>query len=131
MYTIKEILYLSLVVLIIVSCRKEEETAITFEDVIAEGGGFELATTSEEPVSEETSVEIINGEVWNCPIGTYDAMAPGGGNNGFPLFHHNASVIYPGSLVIGWILMTFNTFANCFSPCTKEKAIFFSKFIVY
>jgi thiol-activated cytolysin len=97
----KRILYLFPIVLFFVSCNKNEEVALTFEDVIAQGGGFEPVTTSEQPVDEETSVEIINGEVWNCTTITYDAMAPGGGDNGFPLFNPNASVIYPGSLLQG------------------------------
>ena len=97
----KRVLYLFPIVLFFVSCNKNEEVALTFEDVIAQGGGFEPVTTSEQPVDEETSVEIINGEVWNCTTITYDAMAPGGGDNGFPLFNPNASVIYPGSLLQG------------------------------
>jgi len=97
----KRILYLFPLVLLFISCNKNEEAALTFEDVITKGGGFEPVTTSEQPVDEETSVEIINGEVWNCTTITYDAMAPGGGDNGFPLFNPNASVIYPGSLLQG------------------------------
>jgi hypothetical protein len=97
----KRVLYLFPIVLFFVSCNKNEEVALTFQDVIAQGGGFEPVTTSEQPVDEETSVEIINGEVWNCTTITYDAMAPGGGDNGFPLFNPNASVIYPGSLLQG------------------------------
>ncbi len=87
--------------LLFISCNKNDDETLTFEDVIAHGGGFEPVTTSEQPVDEETSVEIINGDVWNCTTITYDAMAPGGGDNGFPLFNPNASVIYPGSLLQG------------------------------
>ncbi|MFN2396298.1 MAG: hypothetical protein ABR597_11485, partial [Bacteroidales bacterium] len=94
------ILFLFPVILLFISCNKND-VVLTFDDVIAQGGGFEPVTTSEQPVDEETSVEIINGEVWNCTTVTYDAMAPGGGNNGFPLFNPNASVIYPGSLLQG------------------------------
>lgn len=96
----KRILYLFPVILLFISCNKND-VVLTFDDVIAQGGGFEPTTTSEQPVDEETSIEIINGEVWNCTTVTYDAMAPGGGNNGFPLFNPNASVIYPGSLLQG------------------------------
>jgi len=96
----KRILFLFPVILFFISCNKND-VVLTFDDVIAQGGGFELATTSEQSVDEETSVEIINGEVWNCTTITYDAMAPGGGDNGFPLFNPNASVIYPGSLLQG------------------------------
>jgi thiol-activated cytolysin len=96
----KRILYLFPVILLFISCNKDD-VVLTFDDVIAQGGGFEPVNTSEQPVDEEASVEIINGEVWNCTTVTYDAMAPGGGNNGFPLFNPNASVIYPGSLLQG------------------------------
>jgi thiol-activated cytolysin len=97
----KKLLYLFPIVLLMISCEKKEEMDISFEEVIARGGGFEQAVSSEQVVEESSSVDIINGEVWNCKTVTYDAMAPGGGNKGFPLFNPNASVIYPGSLLQG------------------------------
>ena len=82
------------------SCSKEEEE-VTFDSVIQNGGEFPAVKNSEEIVEEESSSEIIEGEVWNCTTTTYSALAPGGGNNGFPLFNPNASVVYPGSLLQG------------------------------
>ncbi|MGI9549804.1 MAG: thiol-activated cytolysin family protein [Aurantibacter sp.] len=72
-----------------------------FDTVIAKGGTFEPTTTSEELKEETESNEIIDGTVWNCTTKTYSALSPGGGDNGFPLFNPNASVIYPGSLLQG------------------------------
>ena len=72
-----------------------------FDAVIAAGGTFDPTTTSEEVTEENETNEIINGTVWNCTTTTYSALSPGGGDNGFPLFNPNASVIYPGSLLQG------------------------------
>ena len=72
-----------------------------FDAVIAAGGTFEPTTTSEDFKEEKETNEIINGSVWNCTTTTYSALSPGGGDNGFPLFNPNASVIYPGSLLQG------------------------------
>jgi len=87
---------------LVLSCSKDEESAPkTFDSVIKSGGDFDPATNSEDVVDETTSSEIIDGEEWNCTTTTYNALAPGGGNKGFPLFNPNASVIYPGSLLQG------------------------------
>lgn len=87
------------------SCKKEEEKGGTSTDsfaaVIESGGDFEPVTVNEEVTASEPSIEVIDGEVWNCTTTTYDALAAGGGNSGFPLFNPNASVIYPGSLIQG------------------------------
>lgn len=87
------------------SCKKDEESGgisnDSFAAVIESGGDFEEVTISEEVSASEPSIEIIDGEVWNCVTTTYDALAAGGGNSGFPLFNPNASVIYPGSLIQG------------------------------
>jgi thiol-activated cytolysin len=86
---------------VIFSCSKDEEQAVTFDSVIETGGDFAPVKNSEEEVEESQSSEIIGGEVWNCTTTTYSALASGGGNNGFPLFNPNASVVYPGSLLQG------------------------------
>ncbi len=100
----KNLAILSLIFLIFSSCKKdknESPTLDTFAKVIASGGDFPEVTQSEEPTDTTVSSEIINGEQWNCTTTTYDALSAGGGNNGFPLFNPNASVIYPGSLLQG------------------------------
>jgi thiol-activated cytolysin len=89
--------------LVLSTCTKDDNTsdAGSFDEVIETGGEFEAAISSEELVADTTVNEIIENEVWNCTTKTYSALAPGGGNNGFPLFNPNASVIYPGSLLQG------------------------------
>lgn len=86
------------------SCNKEDvspEGPKTFDEVVETGGEFKSAVRSEEILEEEPGTEIVAGEVWKCTTKTISAMQPGGGNNGFPLFNPNASVIYPGSLLQG------------------------------
>lgn len=95
----KKIVFLCSIFLSVLACNKEKLNS--FDAVIGNGGDFENVTQSEEVTGTEPSVEIIEGEVWNCTTVTYDALAAGGGTNGFPLFNPNASVIYPGSLVQG------------------------------
>ena len=85
--------------LLLNACNKEN--AETFDSVIEGGGDFESAIRSEEVLEELEENEVIDGEVWVCNTRTYSAMEPGGGNDGFPLFNPNASVIYPGSLLQG------------------------------
>lgn len=101
----KNLTILSLIIVILISCKKDEEKPPpelnTFAAVIASGGEFPQVTQSEEPTDTSTSTEVIEGEQWNCTTTTYDALSAGGGNNGFPLFNPNASVIYPGSLLQG------------------------------
>ena len=97
---LKKLIFLFISIGIIISCsKKEEETPITFDSVIKSGGSFTPAEKSEEVVDETNSTETIDGEEWNCTTTTYNALEPGGGNKGFPLFNPNASVIYPGSLL--------------------------------
>lgn len=88
------------------SCKKEDESKdnndlSTFSGVINSGGEIPPVVQSEEETGTTGSTETIDGEVWNCTTTTYSAMSAGGGNNGFPLFNPNASVIYPGSLIQG------------------------------
>ena len=90
---------------IVISCKKDddkkEETPTTFSDVIKSGGDFDPVEQSESETGSTEGTEIIDGEVWNCTTTTYSALSAGGGNNGFPLFNPNASVVYPGSLLQG------------------------------
>lgn len=101
----KRLSYLLVVTTIIffVSCNKDQDSIVpeTFDEVFEKAGSFNPVVNSETVTEENGFDDIINGEVWNCTTVTYDAMAPGGGTSGFPLFNPNASVIYPGSLLQG------------------------------
>jgi len=91
-------------VLGMVACNKENpggDAPETFLEVVELGGSFDPAVRSEEVTGDTTVSQVIEGEVWYCTTQTLSNMTPGGGNNGFPLFNPNASVIYPGSLLQG------------------------------
>lgn len=99
----RKMIYLVACFAILQACKKEnvEPGPASFDEVVEGGGEFEPAVRSSEVLEEEESTDVIAGEVWNCTTKTYSALEPGGGNNGFPLFNPNASVIYPGSLLQG------------------------------
>lgn len=87
-------------ILLLSACQKDDPE-VTFDAVLENGGGIAEAQRAEEQTGTQEFTDIIDGEVWNCTTTTYDALAPGGGDNGFPLFNPNASVIYPGNLLQG------------------------------
>jgi thiol-activated cytolysin len=92
---------LPIIILVLSSCNKNEDENLNFDSVVEKAGSFD-PVVNEEEVSEETEFsDVINGEVWYCTTTTYNALAPGGGSSGFPLFNPNASVVYPGSLLQG------------------------------
>lgn len=94
--------FLFAILTLLVSCSKEDsEGPKSFTEAIESGGDFQPVIRSEEVLADTSINEIIDGEVWNCTTKTFSALSPGGGNNGFPLFNPNASVIYPGSLLQG------------------------------
>ncbi len=94
-------LFIPVLAIIMFSCQKEEDPNLTFEGVVDSAGGFDAVVNQEEVTTENEFNDVINGEFWYCTTTTYSALAPGGGNNGFPLFNPNASVVYPGSLLQG------------------------------
>ncbi len=98
----KKTIILLFSLLTIVACKKENQgSSKNFDKVIQEGGDFNAAVQSENIMDSTETNDVIDGEVWNCTTTTYNAMEPGGGSKGFPLFNPNASVIYPGSLLQG------------------------------
>jgi thiol-activated cytolysin len=88
--------------LILFACKKDNNgSGRSFDQVVQDGGDFQAAVQSEDVVDSSETNDVVDGEVWNCTTTTYNAMEPGGGSKGFPLFNPNASVIYPGSLLQG------------------------------
>ena len=73
----------------------------SFEEVIAAGGDFAPVTESNEIVDETLEDEMRDEELWRCTTQTYEANYGGGGDEGFPQFNPNASVVYPGNLLQG------------------------------
>ncbi len=92
-----------MILLVMFACSKDKNSGsnTSFEAVVQKAGDFIPAVKSEDTLSTDATNEVIDGEVWNCTTTTYNAMEPGGGDKGFPLFNPNASVIYPGSLLQG------------------------------
>lgn len=93
-------------IILLASCKKDDDSnqnhdLSTFSGVISSGGEVPPVIRSEEETGSIDGTDIIDGEVWNCTTTTYSDMSAGGGNNGFPLFNPNASVVYPGSLIQG------------------------------
>ena len=89
-----------------VACNKDEVIPIenydNFDQVIEAGGPYnEPPPSSEEVLDESLADEDQEGELWRCTTTRYKVGYHAGGQNGFPQFNPNASVIYPGSLLQG------------------------------
>lgn len=81
---------------------KPAEDYDTFEEVIDAGGPADEPPSPSSEVLNSTLVdEEQDGELWRCTTETYKVGYHAGGQNGFPQFNPNASVIYPGSLLQG------------------------------
>lgn len=84
------------------SCKKNKmEELNTFRAVIDNGGGFSDPSENEETTFVGSYEEMIDGTTWECTTETVSIQDGAGGNEGFPLFSPNASVIYPGNLLQG------------------------------
>lgn len=74
----------------------------TFAAVIDNAGTFDPVEESETVTDSTEATETRpDGTTWICKTQTVSANYGAGGNDGFPLFSPNASVIYPGSLLQG------------------------------
>ncbi|MDF1699415.1 MAG: thiol-activated cytolysin family protein [Saprospiraceae bacterium] len=99
----KQLLTASMFLIVFISCSKEDGGIPTdsFETVIAGGGEFDAVTESNELLGTSSEDEVVDGEYWRCSTETYEANYAGGGDEGFPQFNPNASVVYPGNLLQG------------------------------
>lgn len=99
----KKQLIVSLFLILAFSCSKNEGEIPTesFQSVIEAGGDFDPVTESNDLLETSLEDEMIDGELWRCSVETYEANYGGGGDNGFPQFNPNASVVYPGNLLQG------------------------------
>lgn len=86
-----------------IACNKDEAISYnTYDDVIDAGGGVsEPPAPSEEVLATSMADELQENELWRCATQRYKVGYQAGGQNGFPQFNPNASVIYPGSLLQG------------------------------
>lgn len=84
-------------------CKKDpiDGDMLSFRTVVDEGGAFV------EPIQERTTSasqeyeEDREGVIWKCTSETVSVKEGAGGNEGFPLFSPNSSVIYPGNMLQG------------------------------
>ncbi len=89
------------------ACNKQDTATPTgnydsYEQAIDAGGGVEDPDPpSTEVLDSSLADETQDGELWRCTTETYKVGYQAGGQNGFPQFNPNASVIYPGSLLQG------------------------------
>lgn len=92
-----------LILITAAACKKDQEIipGDTFEAIINKGGAFPDPTVSMAVLNETTYEEQIDGTTWNCTTETVSIEDGAGGNDGFPLFSPNASVIYPGNMLQG------------------------------
>lgn len=90
-----------------IACNKQDtatpiENYDNYDQVIDAGGPpEEPPAPSTEVLGEALADETQNGELWRCTSRTLKVGYSTGGQNGFPQFNPNASVIYPGSLLQG------------------------------
>lgn len=96
------ILFSVLTLLLVSSCKKDEQdTSVSFKEAIGAGGSFTnpvIDTKIENTTEYETEED---GTTWHCTTTTYEVNDGAGGNEGFPLFSPNASVVYPGNMLQG------------------------------
>jgi thiol-activated cytolysin len=83
------------------ACKKDEQNTDSIVGVLELAGQFEQPVTMQETLATSTSEKEENGMQWTCETTDYSIQDGAGGNEGFPLFSPNASVIYPGSLLQG------------------------------
>lgn len=98
---------LFLMVLGLSACAKDPtgpDVAEEFRSALLAGGNASTsAVTTTSVLSESQSDPELqpDGSYKVCVTQRVDAFAAAGGDNGFPLFNPNASVVYPGSLLQG------------------------------
>lgn len=82
------------------SCKKDVSPGedVSYEEVLKSGGEFSTFQNYKILTNvSSTSVPVDSGS-WNCTNSTYSVLQ---GNQDFPLYDPNVSVVYPGSLLQG------------------------------
>lgn len=93
-----------LLVATLMACEESTPTPTPgpdFDTIIDAGGSFDPVSKSEAVVASTETIDVQDGEEFNCTTETLSIEDAAGGQSGFPLFNPNASVIYPGSLLQG------------------------------
>ena len=82
------------------SCKKDisPNDASSFEAVLRSGGDFAPFNNSKSLINQTTTSVAVDSGNWNCTNSTFAVVQ---GNQDFPLYDPNVSVVYPGSLLQG------------------------------
>lgn len=82
------------------SCKKDAppEEQVSFEEVLKSGGEFATYGNEKNLIEVTTSSIPVDSGIWNCTNSTWSVVQ---GNQDFPLYDPNVSVVYPGSLLQG------------------------------
>ena len=82
------------------SCKKDNSINrdSSFEAVIKSGGEFTPFSNSKTLINQTTTSIQIDSGTWTCTNSTWNVIQ---GNQDFPLYDPNVSVVYPGSLLQG------------------------------
>ena len=83
------------------ACKKDDQNTDSFDSVLELGGQFEQPVKQQETLGTTTSEVEEGGVQWTCQTTEYSIQDGAGGNEGFPLFSPNASVVYPGNMLQG------------------------------
>ena len=83
-----------------VSCKKDTPPSeqVSFEEVLKSGGEFTTYSNYKILTNITTSSVPVDSGNWNCTNSTWNVLQ---GNQEFPLYDPNVSVVYPGSLLQG------------------------------
>ena len=94
------VLVVASTVLTLNSCKKDTPAneGVSFEAVLASGGEFAPFSNEKNLIEVTTSSVPVDSGNWNCTNSTWNVMQ---GNQDFPLYDPNVSVVYPGSLLQG------------------------------
>jgi len=82
------------------SCKKDvpPEDGVSFESVLKSGGEFSSFGNQKNLINVTTSSVPVDSGTWNCTNSTWNVLQ---GNQDFPLYDPNVSVVYPGALLQG------------------------------
>lgn len=94
------VLAVSGTMLLMNSCKKDASPAenLSYEEVLKSGGEFESFPNYKILTNSSTSSVQVDSGNWVCSSNTWNYQQ---GNDDFPLYDPNVSVVYPGSLLQG------------------------------
>jgi thiol-activated cytolysin len=95
----KKLFISALFLMSLYSCKKDASPDIaSFDAVIKSGGEFASFSNSKSLINQTVTSVIVDSGTWTCTNSTWNIVQ---GNQDFPLYDPNVSVVYPGSLLQG------------------------------